>query len=371
MRIVRDLLATLLLLALMAISAVGMMIYMPSFSGRLTRINAMGRGMMEAWSSAPPTARVNNLFWLWLGLFFAVLLTFLIAYIARQKRAKIEVQMGDGRVVVLDSAIKKYIRTALGDIPDVTHKRVELRQSRQGIEASVYAQVRTHQKLPDLERQIIRRVRQALSDELGITSIAGVHVFIKDFEVRQRPSEPAQPEVVREPVTPPPVVVAPPPREAAKPVSAEPAAETPVWRPAPAETPVPPPATASYSPMSTTEHVEAPVQPEAVERTTFSQPPAAADIPDLRLEEDAPTPVARPGLFSRWRRKGEAPHLSEPEPGLASEPVAPEPSMSDEPMAAPIIDNEEPTVFGAELDAGEDREDFTTPESDDESGKPA
>ena len=52
---------------------------------------------------------------------------------------------------------------------------------------NVYADVRTRQNLPVIQRRMITRIRAALAEELGITNLADVHVFIRDFEVTGRP----------------------------------------------------------------------------------------------------------------------------------------------------------------------------------------
>lgn len=351
MRILRNILATALLIIFTLISFVGMMVFMPSFSGRLTRINATGRKIMEAWEAAPPGTHTNNLFWLWLALFFGCLLTFLMSYAARRRRARIEVQMGDGRVVVLESAIKKYIRTALGDIPDVTNKRVDLRQSRQGLEASIYAQVRTHEKLPDLERQIIRRVRQALSDELGITSVAAVHVYIKDFEVRQRPvapiepPQPAPPAVAERPELPPLAAPAPIPAPV----------ERPVWRPAPpaespSTAPAAPPAPASpfgeFEDFQAAPAFEATPLPEDKPTGEASPSAAASSLEETTTPAEAPVPQ-KAGFFARWRRRPDAaPQAgteSQEPPNVVPDEVATPETTALEPTSDEMVTPEEKT----------------------------
>lgn len=185
MRIFRNVLVTLLVVVLFGISVVGVMIYFPQIWGT-TRIHVMGTKLLDAWRP--------DLFWFWLVLLLMCILALLTTILVVRRKATIELQMGDGRVVILESAIQKYVKTALGDIPDITHQKVSLRKVRNGLEADIQARVRTHENLPDLERRIIRRVRQALTEELGIASVGAVHVVVLDFEVRARGPQPLRPD---------------------------------------------------------------------------------------------------------------------------------------------------------------------------------
>lgn len=181
MRILRNILITLLLLALLGISIVGIMVEFPSiYHYHPTRINELGRSFLRVMRPG------NLLLGVWVGLALSCVLVFLMTVLRPRKQMKIEVQMGGGRVVILDSAIKRYIRSAIAEIPGITVRRIDLRDTRLGVSTDLYADVRAHGNLPVLERQMIQRVRGALAEDLGITSIGDVHVFIRDFEVAER-----------------------------------------------------------------------------------------------------------------------------------------------------------------------------------------
>jgi len=184
MRFIRNFIITLLLLVLAAISVIGIMIEMPSILGwKPTAVNEMGSRLMALVRPHPEKERL----WLWLAVAGGCLLVLLMSVFRRRKPMRIEVQMGGGRVVILDSAIKRYIRTALAELTDVTVRKINLRETRAGISTEIYADVKTQENLPVLERRMIQRVRAALAEDLGITSISDVHVFIRDFEVSGRP----------------------------------------------------------------------------------------------------------------------------------------------------------------------------------------
>lgn len=181
MRIIKNILIFILLLGFAAVAVTGAMIEFPTILGyNPERIHQLGRSFLEVMRPG------NLLFWCWIGVIAALLFIVLISVFGRRKQMRIEVQMGGGRVVILDSAIKRYIRSALAEIPDVTTKRIDLRETRGGLQTDIYADVKTQESLPVLERRMIQRVRAALAEDLGITSISDVHVFIRDFEVSGR-----------------------------------------------------------------------------------------------------------------------------------------------------------------------------------------
>lgn len=181
MRILRNIIVTLLLIALLGISIVGIMVEFPTiYHYHPTRINELGRSFLRVMRPG------NLLLGAWFGLALATVLVFLMTVLRPRKQMKIEVQMGGGRVVILDSAIKRYIRSALAELPGVTVRRIDLRDTRLGVSTDLYADVRAAGNLPVLERQMIQRVRGALAEDLGISSIGEVHVFIRDFEVAER-----------------------------------------------------------------------------------------------------------------------------------------------------------------------------------------
>ncbi len=200
MLILRNIIIVILLLVLAAISVVGIMVEAPQVINYTPdRINALGRSVLTVMRPD------YLLFFTWILIFLGTLLVFFMTVLRPRKRMKIEVQMGGGRVVIMDAAIKKYIRNALAEINEVTVKKIELREQRGLVTTDIYADVRTRENLPVLERRIIGRVRGALAEDLGITNLGDVHVYIRNFEVTGRPITPApapakQPETSTKPV---------------------------------------------------------------------------------------------------------------------------------------------------------------------------
>ncbi len=202
MLILRNIIITVLLLTLAAISVVGIMVEAPEIWNWIpARINALGRSVLTVMRPG------MMLFLIWWLILLATLLVFFLTVVRPRKRMKIEVQMGGGRVVIMDAAIKKYIRNALSELGEVTVKKIDLNERRGLVTTDITADVRTKENLPTLERRIISRVRAALAEDLGITNLGDVHVFVRNFEVSGRaitpdsshspvPSEPTAAEPV-------------------------------------------------------------------------------------------------------------------------------------------------------------------------------
>lgn len=191
MLILRNIIITVLLIILAAISIVGLMVEAPTvFSWTPDRINALGRSVLVVMRPG------YLLFMVWWLILLGTLLVFFVTVARPGQRMKIEVQMGGGKVVIMDAAIKKYIRNALSELGEVNVKKIDLREQRGMVKTDIYTDVRTRENLPILERRIISRVRGALAEDLGITNLGDVHVFIRNFEVTGRPikAEPIKPK---------------------------------------------------------------------------------------------------------------------------------------------------------------------------------
>ncbi len=186
MLIFRNIIITILLLLLAAISVVGIMVEAPPvLHWTPDRINDLGRSVLTIMRPG------MLLFLVWWLVLLATMFVFFITVVRPRKRMKIEVQMGGGRVVIMDAAIKKYIRNALSELGEVTVKKIDLREHRNLVTTDITADVRTKENLPILERRIISRVRAALAEDLGITNLGDVHVLIRNFEVSGRSITPS------------------------------------------------------------------------------------------------------------------------------------------------------------------------------------
>lgn len=264
MRWVRDLIKVVLVLLVLSVSAVGLMVEFPKFGGVFDRVSGTGEGIVSAWRPG------YGLFFLWLGLLCGALLVLLLGVLVRRQRMHVEVETADGRVCILDVAIKRYVQSALARVPGVMTKRVLLKHGRRGLQVEVYVLVRSHERLIDLKQQLIDRARKALTEDLGITSLGGIDVLIEDFEVRQKAEPPPAP------------AAAPAPAEAVVPAAVAAAV----------------PAGIEDSPFVAQRRAVFASEPEAP--PAAPEPVAIAPPPEAPVAADAP--ARSRGLFGRWRR---------------------------------------------------------------------
>ena len=186
MKTIRNTVVVLLLVLLAAFTVVGAMATLPWEAGPLQRVRDTGLSIIQVWLAG------SLLFWLFIATAFTLLLAAMLTILAFRRQARVEVQMAEGRVVIMESAIKKYIRAALAELPGISTRRIDLAQKRGGLQVDVYTSVRTHEKLPEAEARIMARVKDALTNQMGIDAISGVHVYIRDFQMM--PATPAPEE---------------------------------------------------------------------------------------------------------------------------------------------------------------------------------
>ncbi|MBX7244579.1 MAG: alkaline shock response membrane anchor protein AmaP [Candidatus Sumerlaeaceae bacterium] len=183
MKFLRDLIVVFLLVLVACVSVVGIMVEFPFTMGALKRIPDMGNAIVAAWRTG------HGLFWMWTGAFTGILVLIGINLSLTRRHTSIDIETEEGRVSIMDTAIKRYVVRALGEVPGVTTRRVTLRQGRGGLRVDLLCQVKSHDRLPDIKNRMTERVRAALTEDLGITSIAAIDVVIQEFEVRAK-SEP-------------------------------------------------------------------------------------------------------------------------------------------------------------------------------------
>jgi uncharacterized alkaline shock family protein YloU len=281
MKFLRDFLVVALLACLAAASIVGMMVQFPLEAAMFSPIRNAGNWVLKVVVPKP-----SIFFWFWFGMLSGTFAALFLAIGARRKRASIEVKLDDGRVVILETAIRKYLKNTLADVSGFLLQKIDIYRVRRGLHVDVYAQVRAQQKLPDLETRVIQRVKMALTRDLGISEIAAVQVFVRDFKIDEEPalSFRKSPERSYE------VEEEPRPLEAPK----EGAAQFKPFEPAERDD-------TGTSPLSTLDKIWSQEEPEAA-----AVEPAASD-PDTESVDSAPAPTPRKSFFSRWRKEKEAP----------------------------------------------------------------
>lgn len=202
MRFLRNLLVFVLWLLAFAGSLIGVVDTIPERFARPDRTLLFERLQGEFVRNNLP----EGVFLLWLVVLIVCLLILFLSltlFLHRRRPLRIERHVDGGRVLMSEAATKHYIATALSPFGDLVCKRIDLDQTKQGLEAIVRAELRTQTDVPGLERRLIERVHSALTEDLGIEDVARVSVIINDFGLpKGTPVKPLEPEVVQQEVKP-------------------------------------------------------------------------------------------------------------------------------------------------------------------------
>jgi uncharacterized alkaline shock family protein YloU len=98
----------------------------------------------------------------------------------------ISIKRRDGSIQVATHAIVKCIMVTLSRIPDVLGGRCNVAETRQGILVKIRAYVRLKESLPRVDSEIKARVRDTLTNMLGVEHVADVRVVITDIKMEQK-----------------------------------------------------------------------------------------------------------------------------------------------------------------------------------------
>ncbi len=181
MRFLYYVLTRLLIIALLAASVLGMLVHFPLESEWFNPVRQFGQWLVERVLPTP-----LSLFWFWFGLFWAVVAIGALATALRKRTGGIAVGVEGGQIVILDSAVRKFLREALKSVPAFDLRRIEIYSRRNRLYIDLYAVVRTQTELPQLENTVISQVKEALRHELGIEQEAFVHLYVTDFTTAEQ-----------------------------------------------------------------------------------------------------------------------------------------------------------------------------------------
>jgi uncharacterized alkaline shock family protein YloU len=176
MKLIYAFLSRLLMIVLLAASILGMLVTFPLSSPWFDSVRHFGHWLMQ-WVLPQP----RLVFWFWFGLFWAIIALGALASALRKRSGGIAVQLDGGRVVILESAIRKYLREALKAVREFELRRIEIYTLRNRLHVDIYAQVQAKAKLPELEAAVVEQVKKALREELGIEQDVFVQVYVTDF----------------------------------------------------------------------------------------------------------------------------------------------------------------------------------------------
>jgi hypothetical protein len=160
MKFLYALLSRLLMIVILAASVAGMLINFPFESKWFDPIRHFGNWLVQ-WILPRP----HMIFWFWFGIFWVIIALGALASALRRRTDGIAIELDGGKVVILESAIRKFLRTALREVEGFSLRRVEIYRLRRTLHVDLYAQVRTRTELP----------------QLGIQETAVVQLYVQDF----------------------------------------------------------------------------------------------------------------------------------------------------------------------------------------------
>jgi hypothetical protein len=147
---------------------------------------------LEWLSAYDPFPRPGDIPWTSKLLSYTLILLlplFVLALAVESKPATqplISIKRRDGTIQVATHAIVKCVLMTLSRIPDVLGGRCTVAETRQGVIVKIRAYVRLKDSLPRIDSEIKAKVRDTLTNMLGVEQAADVRVVITDIKMEQR-----------------------------------------------------------------------------------------------------------------------------------------------------------------------------------------
>ncbi|MGC8739844.1 MAG: hypothetical protein ACP5QZ_02990 [Candidatus Sumerlaeaceae bacterium] len=170
------LLLRLLMAILLIASVLGMLVSFPLKSKWFDPVRDFGNWLVERILAGP-----HMVFWFWFGLFWAIIAIGALASLLRRRTEGVAIAIEDGRVVILESAIRKFLRTALRDVANFQVRNIDIYQMRNRLYIDLYAQVVAQARVPEVEETVVGIVKRSLREQLGIEQDAVVQLYVTDF----------------------------------------------------------------------------------------------------------------------------------------------------------------------------------------------
>lgn len=176
MKCLYAILSRLLMVALLVASILGMLVTFPLQSKWFDPVRHLGQWLVERILPQP-----HMLFWFWFGLFWAVVAIGALASALRRRTEGVIVPAEEGKVVILETALRKYLRTALKQVAELELRNIEIYQQRHKLYVDLYVLAVSGARVPEVEAKVIGIVKQALREQLGVEQDATVQIFVTDF----------------------------------------------------------------------------------------------------------------------------------------------------------------------------------------------
>ncbi|MCX7624623.1 MAG: alkaline shock response membrane anchor protein AmaP [Candidatus Sumerlaeaceae bacterium] len=169
-------LSRLLMVALLVASILGMLVTFPLKSPWFDPVRQLGQWLVERMLPQP-----HMLFWFWFGLFWAVVALGALASTLRRRTEGVTVSAEEGKVIILEAALRKYLRAALKQVAELELRNIEIYQQRHKLYVDLYVLAVSGARVPEVEAKVISLVKQALREQLGVEQEATVQIFVTDF----------------------------------------------------------------------------------------------------------------------------------------------------------------------------------------------
>jgi hypothetical protein len=184
MRLIRNLLASFIVLASIIFGAVAAIKNPPTFFSMPADLTSLADKAIVLVGGS------GYLFFTCLGFCVSGLVTVFLSLPGGRRNKDIRVDLEGGSVVMSESAIRSYLEAALAEFPQIGVRRIDIFSNGRGLLVQMQADLKTQQHVPDLEQSIITRIHVALVNELGISKVQNVRVSVSGF----RPSTSSLPK---------------------------------------------------------------------------------------------------------------------------------------------------------------------------------
>lgn len=169
-------LSRLLMVALLVASILGMLVTFPLQSKWFDPVRHLGQWLVQRILPQP-----HMLFWFWFGLFWAIVAIGALASALRRRTEGVTVPAEEGKVVILETALRKYLRAAVKQVPELELRNIEIYQQRHKLYVDLYVLAVSGARVTEVEAKVIGIVKQALREQLGVEQDATVQIYVTDF----------------------------------------------------------------------------------------------------------------------------------------------------------------------------------------------
>ena len=175
MKFLRFLLLSFLLIVLLIFSGLGAVLQLPDIIG-IKGIKEPIKIVVDGWSAN------GGLFFFYAAIFALTLFYIIVSILSVRSKPVVTIDTDSGKVHIIDSAVRKYLLSALNKMPSIHVRSIHVSGSKKGLKVLVFVRVRSVSQLNDVKEIIMNRIREALVKELGVPTVDKIEVIVDDFE---------------------------------------------------------------------------------------------------------------------------------------------------------------------------------------------